>query len=587
MPAVRKVWHLLPQDDARASYLAKQTQVSGVVAQLLLNRDISKPEAAKLFLSNPMTALHPPEMLPGADAAADRILAAIQAKKRICVYGDYDVDGTTGTAILLRLFRILEANAEFYVPNRIEEGYGLNIAAIRTLAESGVEMLISVDCGISALEPVAEAKRLGLEVIVTDHHEMKATLPNADAIVHPRLPGHTYPHDGLSGAGVAFKLAWRIAQKASGSDRVAPQFREFLLDTLALAALGLVADVMPLLEENRAFVHHGLLRHKKQPLPGMKALIESAGLKDAVSIKAEDIGFKLGPRLNAAGRLECARLVVDLLTTSNPIHAREIAEYLEDLNKKRQSTERKITTEAKLAVEESGQADSPAILVASQDWHLGVVGIVASRLVEHFGKPALVVAIPDDELHPGSGSGRSVKGLPLHEALEHCSDLLVSHGGHAMAAGFKVPRENLDELRDRFQEYVATHFNGEPPKPKIVIDAEVPLFSLTLGLLRELDLLEPYGTENPRPKFLATNLKVEGTPRRLGDDQKHLSFRVKQNSTLIRAIAFGMGDRYDELLSKGGECSVVFCPKLNEWQGQRSVEMEVIDFQPTANPQMG
>jgi single-stranded-DNA-specific exonuclease len=578
MPQVSKRWKLLAQNTQSAAFLAQQLNISQVLAQLLVNRDIVQPAAAKLFLDAPMSALHPPAMLPGVEGAAARILAAVRAGDRICIYGDYDVDGTTGTAILLRLFTILKANAEFYVPNRMEEGYGLNITAIRELAQSGVKMLISVDCGITAIEPIAEAKRLGMTVIITDHHEMKATLPEADEIVHPQLPGHTYPHNGLSGAGVAFKLAWRIAQLASGKDKVDEAFREFLLDTLALAALGLVADVMPLLEENRAFVKHGLERLKKKPLIGMKALIECAGLKDVAALKAEDIGFKLGPRINAAGRLDCARLVVELLTTNNNIRAHEIAEYLEDLNKRRQSTERKMATQAKQMVEDLGYAGEAGLVVASSDWHMGVVGIVASRLVDHFGKPALVIAANESTGIYG-GSGRSVPGLKLHEALEFCSSELISHGGHAMAAGFKVDPDNIDALRAKFSAYVSTHFAGLPPEPTLTLEAEVPLASVTLSLLKELDKLEPCGTANAKPKFLATGLKVDGVPRKMGTDGTHMSFRVTQHNTLLRAVAFGMGDRLDELMSQGGYCSLVFQPRLNEFNGQRSVELGVIDFQ--------
>ena len=577
MPAVRKRWTLTPQDTQAANYLASQLRLSPVVAQLLVNRRVTTAEAARQFLDCPMTGLLPPHLLPGVPAAAAAILAAVQAGRRICVYGDYDVDGTTGTAILMRLFAILKAKAEFYVPNRVEEGYGVNRAAVQSLANSGVELLITVDCGITAVEEVAEARRLGMAVIVTDHHEMKPTLPAADHIVHPGLPGSEYPPNRLSGAGVAFKLAWAVAQLASNNEKVAPPFREFLLDSLALAALGLVADVMPLREENRVFVKHGLERTMKKPIVGIKALIAEAGVKEDATLKAEDIAFKLGPRLNAAGRLECARLVVDLLTTTNPVNARTTAEYLEKLNKDRQSRERKITYQAKEMVEQLGYAGDPGLVVASSDWHPGIIGIVASRLVDHFGKPALVIAV-NDATGTGSGSGRSVGGLPLHSALEACGDCLQSHGGHAAAAGFKVFIPNIDELRRKFNDYVRANFDGQPPVPQLKLEVEVPLAALTFGLLNDLDKLEPYGMENTRPKFLASGLKVEGTPRRIGIEERHLSFRVQQGATLIRAVAFGMGDRLDELMSQDGNCCVAFTPKVNEFRGNRSVEIEVIDF---------
>jgi len=582
MPAVRKRWTLTPQDTQAANYLASQLRLSPVVAQLLVNRQVTTVAAATQFLACPMGGLLPPQLLPGVTGAAEAIVAAVQAGRRICVYGDYDVDGTTGTAVLMRLFAILKAKAEFYVPNRVEEGYGVNLAAVRHLAASGVEVLITVDCGITALDEVAEAKRLGLAVIVTDHHEMKPTLPAADHVVHPGLPGSAYPPNRLSGAGVAFKLAWAVAQQASGNEKVAAPFREFLLDSLALAALGLVADVMPLREENRVFVKHGLARMTAKPTVGVKALVAECGVNEGAALKAEDIAFKLGPRLNAAGRLECARLVVDLLTTANPVHARTTAEYLEKLNKDRQSRERKITQQAKGMVEDLGYAGDPGLVVASGDWHPGVIGIVASRLVDHFGKPALVIAT-DDATGVGSGSGRSVGGLPLHLALESCGDCLLSHGGHAAAAGFKVLTPDIDALRRKFNDYVRANFAGQPPVPRLELEVEVPLSALTFGLLDDLDKLEPYGMGNPRPKFLASGLTVEGTPRKMGIEERHLSFRVRQGSTLMRAVAFGMGDRFDELVSAGGDCAVAFTPKINEFNGQRTIELDVIDFRAGAD----
>lgn len=585
MPAVRKRWTLTPQDSQAASYLAAQLRLSPVVAQLLVNRDVTTAAAAREFLDCPMSGLLPPRLLPGVEGAAAALLDAVRAGRRVCVYGDYDVDGTTGTAILMRLFAILGAKAEFYIPHRVDEGYGVNRAAVRQLAESGVEVLVTVDCGITAVEEVAEAKRLGLTVIVTDHHEMKDTLPPADHVVHPGLPGSQYPAGRLSGAGVAFKLAWAVAQLASGSEKVAGPFREFLLDSLALAALGLVADVMPLRGENRVFVKHGLDRMVKKPLPGVKALVAECGVKPDAKLKAEDIAFKIAPRLNAAGRLECARLVVDLLTTGNPVHAHTTAEYLEKLNKDRQSRERKTAQQAKEMVEELGYAGDPALVVASSDWHPGIIGIVASRLVDHFGKPALVIAAQAGG-GPGSGSGRSVAGLALHQALASCGDSLQSHGGHAAAAGFKVLTPDIDELRRKFNDYVRANFDGQPPTPRLKLEVEVPLSALTFGLLNDLDKLEPYGTDNTRPKFLASGLKLEGTPRKMGTDERHMSFRVRQGSTLMRAVAFGMGDRFDELMSQGGNCSVAFTPKLNEFNGQRTIELDVIDFRAGADPEL-
>lgn len=583
MTAGTKVWKLVPHDDAGIRRLAGELGVSFVVAQLLLNRGIAEPAAAKRFLDPVLSALHPPQTLPGAAAAADLVAEALREKKRIRIFGDYDADGVTGTAILVRLIEQLGGTVDFHIPHRLDDGYGLNADAIRKAKDDGVGLMVTVDCGITAVKEAVVAREVGVKLVITDHHEFRDELPAADALVHPRLPDG-YPFAGLSGSGVAFKLAWVIAQRASENERVTPELREHLMDSVGLAALGLVADVVPLLDENRIFVKHGLKRIAARPSLGLKALIETCKLKDA-AITAEDIGYKLAPRLNAAGRLGCALLVVELLTTKSPVKAREIAECLDGFNTQRQTIERRIATQAKEMLNAGDFAKKPAIVLGSAEWHQGVVGIVAGRLTEQFGKPTILVSLrPNDE--PSTGSGRSIAGVELHEVLHDCATVLESYGGHAAAAGVKVKQSKLDEFRELFCEAVAKRFPNGLPRPRLRLDSEVPLASLTFSLLKEIDKLEPYGAENAKPRFLATGLTVDGVPRRLGADERHLSFRVRQGNSLMRAIAFGMGERLDELMSHGGNCSVAFVPKVNEWQGRRTVEIEVIDFQAGSNPKV-
>jgi single-stranded-DNA-specific exonuclease len=589
LQALAKVWHLLPQDRAAMEQLARELRVSPVVAQLLLNRGLTDAASARRFLDAPLNGLHRPELLHGVPEAADRLWEAVRQGRRICVYGDYDVDGTAGTAILWQALRLAGSQqTDFYVPHRLEEGYGLNGEALAQIVRTGASVVVTVDCGIGSLAEADEARRLGLELIITDHHEPKERLPEAAALVHPRLPGGAYPFGGLSGAGVAFKLAWALCQRACGSDKVTPRFREFLLDGVTLTALGLVADAVPLQDENRIFVRHGLHRLRQAPGPGLKALLDAAGLTDKAGLTSEDVSFRLAPRLNAVGRLGSARLVIELLTTTSEQRAVDLARFLEGQNAQRQHHERRILARARELAAAAAGDELPALVLADADWHPGIVGIVASRLVDLYGRPALLIALRTEQAASGAigqGSGRSVPGFPLHRALEACAEHLISHGGHAAAAGFKIHPDFIDAFRQRFCAYAAQHFEAGPPAPRLILDAEVPLSALTPGLVADLGRLEPYGAENRRPLFLAAGLTAEA-PRRVGGGERHLSFRLRQQGRALRGIAFGMAERLDELMSAGGSCSVVFTPRLNDWQGLRRVDLEVVDFQPGAQARL-
>jgi single-stranded-DNA-specific exonuclease len=357
------------------------------------------------------------------------------------------------------------------------------------------------------------------------------------------------------------------------------------MDALCLATLGLVADVVPLQDENRILVKAGLNRlNEKAPL-GLKALIDTAELKPERRIKADDIGFRLGPRINAAGRLGCARMVVEMFTTHDANRAQQIAEYLASENYRRQQIERKMLDQAKEMYDADPQRDAAAVVLASPEWHAGVVGIVAGRMVDYTGKPTVILAINEDK-QLATGSGRSIPGFALHTALQACDDVLQGHGGHAMAAGVKVAPEQIARFRERFQQYAATHFpEGVAPVPSMRLDAEVPLSALTIRAVEELDWLEPYGAENPRPRFLAGGLTISDV-RRMGQDESHLSFRVAQGGSSLRAVAWRMGDRFDELLSGNKQACIAYHPIINEFRGSRTVELVVDDFQPRAVAQL-
>lgn len=574
---IPKRWKLLPHDNQVTDHLVQSLRIVPALAQLLVNRGVHHSEEAKTFLTASLSGLHDPAELPGIPEAAERIYLAATNKKRICIYGDYDVDGITASTILWRCLSLAGADVDYYVPDRLEEGYGLNSDALRKLKEQNFHQVITVDCGITSVEQAQVATELGLELIITDHHEMKATLPDASVLVHPRLPGSTYPFKELCGAGVAFKLAWAIAQKFSNAQKVSEQFKNFLVESVALVALGTVADVVPLTGENRIFVRQGLKNLQATPSIGIKALIQAAELGDK-QLDAGHIGFTLAPRLNAAGRLGQARLAIELLATSNPTRAVDLARYLNEQNEKRQTVERRIAAQAKEMVESMGDlADEPAYVLSSDDWHPGVVGIVASRLVEKYARPVLMISTQEEV---GSGSGRSIDGFALHEALAKCGEHLISHGGHAAAAGFKVAKDQIEPLRAAFLAVARQKLDGRKLQHTITLDTEIPLSALTTGLMKGIASLEPHGAGNRRPMFLASGLQVVGEPKKVGKGENHLSFRVKQGTgPTIKAIAWGMADRIEELMSQGGKCCLAFSPKINEWNGYVNIDMEVTDLQ--------
>ena len=401
-----KHWRIRPHDTAAISRIERTGGVSGVVAQLLCARGITDADAAQRFLDPKLSGLRDPEELPGLSAAADRIHAALREQRKIIVYGDYDADGMTATALLWRGLRLAGGNVGYYVPNRLDEGYGLNDDALRRLAQSGATQIVSVDCGINSVAQAQTAKELGLELIITDHHQPTEELPDA-LLVHPRLPGHSYPFGALCGAGIAFKLAWAVCQRVSQGKRVTEALRDYLLTALGLAALGTVADVVPLIDENRILVRHGLLSLKSRPTAGIAQLLEISGLSQKSQLASEDLGFTLAPRLNAAGRLGQAQLGVELLVTEDPGRARALAAYIHELNENRLHLERSIYLSASKQIKERfDPANDAAIVLADRGWHQGVIGIVAGRLAEKHHRPVIMIALDQLGGPIGTGSAR-------------------------------------------------------------------------------------------------------------------------------------------------------------------------------------
>jgi single-stranded-DNA-specific exonuclease len=574
-----KRWRIATYDQGRVDALRRAAGIPAVVAQLLLGRGIHDPDDARRFLEAKLSELRDPEELPGAVRAATLLHQAIRDGRRIVVYGDYDADGMTATAILLGCLRLLGAQASYYVPNRIDEGYGLNHEALRGLARDGAEVVVTVDCGITSVAEAQTAADAGLVLIITDHHQPAERLPEVAAIVHPGLPDGGYPFAGLCGAAVALKLAWALCQQASQAKRVGEAMRDFLMRSVGLAAVGTVADVVPLVDENRILVRHGLVCLRHWPSAGLAALEQVTGLDKKPQLDGEDIAFTIGPRLNAAGRLGQAPLAIELVMTDSPERAAQLAEYIHSLNEQRQTLERSVYRAAhKLAHEGCDPRRVPALVLAERGWHPGVIGIVAGRLAERYHRPVVLVSLDELGAKPGTGSGRSVPGFDLHLALAACAEHLVAHGGHQAAAGLTIDEAAIDAFRIDFCAYVERHISAEARVAELVVDAETPLAALTHQTVRQIESLAPFGHGNERPVLCATDVRLVEAPRRIGASGQHLSLRLEQHGVKMRAVAFGGGQWEQELAAAASPLAVAFKPVINTWRGRQTVEMQLADW---------
>jgi len=572
-------WRFAPHDESQIRRLSSEMKISPLLAQVLIARGLHDAAAARSFIDARMKDLLDPCSMPGIEEAAERVIAALNAKRRITIYGDYDVDGMTATSILLQCITLANGHCDYFIPNRLDDGYGLNCDAVRLLhQEDPHRLLVTVDCGISSVKEAALAKELGLELIITDHHQMSDQLPDAACLVHPRLPDSNYEFPHLCGAGVALKLAWAICQKLGDGQKASPQMREYLKCAVGLAAIGTVADVVPLLGENRILVRYGLSALADKAPLGLQELMKVAEIKTGQMLDTEDIGFAIAPRLNAAGRLGQARLAVELLTTSNQDRASQLAAYLDELNKNRRTVERRIMKQAKEMVDENDEWTSHGTLVlAHHDWHPGVIGIVANRVAEHFEKPAVLIAL-DASSRTGQGSARSFAGFDLHAGFSSCSDHLIRYGGHQAAAGLKIEETRIDEFRLAFAEFAACAPQPSEHDLQVRIDAEVCLNEITKQAVRELDCLGPFGQENPRPQFVATRVELAEPPRTMGEGGRHLSLVFQQHKTKIRAIAFGKGEWASQMQADGGPFSISFAPSINRFRGFESVQLHLKDW---------
>ena len=559
-----KQWILRHVDLREQATLASLLAVSSLTASVLLARGITTKAQADDWLSPHRGVTHDPFLIPDIEQAVDRLHHAVQTRERICFYGDYDVDGMSATSLYLCFFRALGANVSWYIPHRLHEGYGLNESAIARLHREGVALLVTSDCGTTAHREVAAASRLGIDVIITDHHQGEDLLPAAFAIMNPYRRDSRYPFPGLCSAGLAYKVVHAYETKYGHG----PVPLESLLDLVALAT---VADVVPLQDENRYLVRQGLELISRGVRPGIKALKSVAGVPPICT--AETIAFRLAPRINAAGRLAHADLGVRLLTTESEAEAQQMAEQLEQLNRERQAIEEQTVMEALSAV--SSDAPPAALVVASRSWHLGVVGIVAARLVERYHRPAVVIAMNEHGI--GKGSARSVPGFDLYQALSQCRDILEGYGGHPAAAGLTIQESDLPRFVARFQDVAARWGAQHGRDPLLHVDAEVKLKDVGPRAVRELDLLHPFGSGNPEPVFVVRNLTMLDV-RVVGEG--HLKLVVRQpGSTPFESIGFRLGALLTQRgLSSKAPIDLACVPELNRWNGLDRIQLRIKDL---------
>lgn len=578
-------WILAEIDQTAVRRLSEETGLHPLVSSLLVNRGISDSAEAESFLSCDLSSLSDPAAFSQMDAAVSRIRKAIESHERIVVYGDYDVDGITGAALLFLALVELGADVDCYIPDRLSEGYGLNIAALSKLKNCNTSLVITVDCGISAFSEAEHARGLGLDLIITDHHQLvhesrfhiyggdgrsDLPIPSAHAVLHPMILRDDLPRGVrdslgvLTGVGVSFKLVQALFGAGPKDAR--------LMKYLDLVALGTISDVGSITGENRVIVKHGLSALSSNGIrPGLMALKEVAGLSGR-TMGVGNVGFALGPRINASGRLENARDAFRLLTTESQEEAMELARQLDSLNRERQSVEEAIREEARAMCSGFDIKKTGAFVLESRDWHPGVVGIVASRIAEEFYRPAALIAVQDGI---GKGSARSIPGFDLYAGLALCRDLLLSFGGHTYAAGFTVAEDKIPELRSRLSDIVMSHLGEKGFVRTLCIDSSVNISELTPDLVKEIESLGPFGQGNPEPRLGSRGLDVLEA-RIVG--KNHLRLRLRQADSVINAVGFGKAHFLQTKLRPGSRIAAVFTPRLNTWNGATSVELEIKDI---------
>lgn len=561
-----KRWNVRRHDPDAAASLARVLDVSPILAALLINRGYADERAARTFLSPSYDQLHEPYLMLGMREAVARLKHAIETHEPVLIYGDYDVDGTTGTAILLRALKLLGAKTGFHIPHRFTEGYGIQQPALERAFAEGYKLVVSVDCGIRAHEPLYWARDKGLDVIITDHHlpDEDEGAPPAFAVLNPNQEGCEYPDKHLAGVGVAFKLVHALFREYGREAQVAAFMK--------VVAIGTVADVAKLVGENRTIVSIGLKDLAKAANPGLKALIDVAGCGDGKGMTAYDLGFRLGPRINAAGRMDAARAVVELFDTRDSLEARRLAEHLDARNEERKTVQQQIID---LALAELGDSSETKVaVIQGSGWHRGVIGIAASKIAERLNRPCVVLSIDGDVAH---GSARSIEAYHLLNGLTACADLFEKFGGHSHAAGITIRPERIAEFRRRLNEHAAACLSEEDLEHSVAIDMELPAEQATFQLARELQALEPFGAGNARPVFVTRNLRCLSEPAILKD--KHLKLRLAgpQNRPL-EAVWWNCIETPGQTPAVNGSIELAYSLELNAWNDEYRMQLNVLDL---------
>lgn len=556
-----KKWQIYETDNEKVNELIKKYNLNILLATILVNKNITDEKVLSKFLHPTRNDFYDPFLMPDMELAVNRILKAIENKEEIIIYGDYDADGITSITVLKSFFKDLGIEVDSYIPNRLEEGYGLNKPAVKQIVEKGYELMITVDCGISAIEEIKYANELGIETIVTDHHEVGEDLPDAIAVVDAKRKDNIYPCRDLAGVGVVFKLIQALAIKLKLKE-------EAFLKYLDIVCIGTISDIVPLVDENRVITKLGLMLVNQTRNIGLKSLLMSSGYK---KIDSTTISFGVAPRINACGRMGHAEEALKLFLSDNISEVQELTKRLNDYNIKRQEKEKSIYREALEMIEKEHLDENDTIIVAGENWHHGVIGIVASKITELYFKPSILLCYEGDE---AKGSGRSIPGFDLHEALMKCLDHIEKFGGHSMAIGITIKREELEEFRDSLEK-VAREAHIEDITPIIQIDAKISLNDINKEMVESLKQLEPFGEGNKMPVFVIKNLKIDSI--RALTEGKHLKLTLKEGNNIIDAIGFNMGELAEEY-KIGNKIDVVGVLEINSFNGVDSVQINMKDI---------